>query len=112
MTKVAVENFDELTLLQGKSHGLTEDISNYPLFGATQLDNCMHSQQCSRRGYRIGFIFKSIDQETKLTISNLFQPTGSSNQLKIKLINPKAEGSLQHPKWTDKCDILAPLLQQ
>ena len=29
-------------------------------------------------------IFKSIGQETKLTISNLFQPTGSLNQLKNK----------------------------
>ena len=31
-------------------------------------------------------IFKSIDQETMLTIFNLFQPTGSANQLKVKVI--------------------------
>ena len=36
-------------------------------------------------------IFKSIDQETKLTISNLFQPIGSSNQLKIKVIKTQRQ---------------------
>ena len=46
-------------------------------------------------------IFKSIDQETKLTISNLFQPTGSSNQLKIKLIKT------QKQKGNKDCGLFA-----
>lgn len=46
-------------------------------------------------------LFKSIDQETKLTISNLFQPTGSSDQLKIKSIKT------QRQKGNKDCGLFA-----
>lgn len=46
-------------------------------------------------------LFKSIDQETKLTIFNLFQPTGSSDQLKIKLIKT------QRQKGNKDCGLFA-----
>ena len=46
-------------------------------------------------------IFKSIDQETKLTIFNLFQPTGSLNQPKIKLIK------IQRQKGNKDCGLFA-----
>ena len=81
----------ESTLLQGKQHTLTEDMVKNKL----QIIHCLQRHHwiaastinnASGEVTVIDSIFKSIDDETKLTISNLFQPTGNSNQLKIKLI--------------------------
>ena len=81
----------ESTLLQGKQHTLTECMVKNKL----QIIHCLQRHHwiaantinnASGEITVIDSIFKSIDDETKLTISNLFQPSRSSNQLKIKLI--------------------------
>ena len=96
----------ESTLLQGKRHTLTEDMVKNKL----QIIHCLerhHWVTASTVNNApvevtvMASIFKSIDQETKLTISNLFQPTGSSNQLKIKLIKT------QRQKGNKDCGLFA-----
>ena len=75
----------ESTLLQGKQHTLTEDMVKNKL----QIIHCLQRHHwiaastinnASGEVTVIDSIFKSIDDETKSTISNLFQPSGSSNQ--------------------------------
>ena len=96
----------ESTLLQGKSHTLIEDMVKNKL----QIIHCLERHHwitaSAINNAPVEFtvmdsIFKSIDQETKLTISNLFQPTGSSNQLKIKLIKT------QRQKGNKDCGLFA-----
>ena len=96
----------ESTLLQGKRQTLTEDMVKNKL----QIIHCLerhHWITASTVNNAPGEVtimdslFKSIDQETKLTISNLFQPTGSSNQLKIKLIKT------QRQKGNKDCGLFA-----
>ena len=70
----------ESTLLQGKRHILTEHMVKNKL----QIIHCLDRHHwitastvnnASGEVTVMDSIFKSIDQETKLTISNLFQPT-------------------------------------
>ena len=96
----------ESTLLQGKRHTLTEHMVKNKL----QIIHCLDRHHwiaastvnnASGEVTVMDSIFKSIDQETKLTISNLFQPTTSSNQLKIKLIKT------QRQKGNKDCGLFA-----
>ena len=96
----------ESTLLQGKRRTQTEDMVKNKL----QIIHCLekhHWITASTVNNAPGEVtimdskFKSIDQETKLTISNLFQPTGSSNQLKIKVIKT------QRQKGNKDCGLFA-----
>ena len=96
----------ESTLLQGKRYTLTEDMVKNKI----QIIHCLerhHWITASTVNNAPGevtimdSIFKSIDQETKLTVSNLFQPSGSVNQLKIKLIKT------QRQKGNKDCGLFA-----
>ena len=93
----------ESTLLQGKRQMLTEDMVKNKL----QIIHCLErhhwitASTVNNEVTIMDSLFKSIDQETKLTISNLFQPTGSSNQLKIKLIKT------QRQKGNKDCGLFA-----
>ena len=74
----------ESILLQGKRHTLTDNMVKNNL----QIIHCLKQHLWiteSTVNNALGevtimdSIFKSIDQETMLTIFNLFQPTGSAN---------------------------------
>ena len=96
----------ESTLLQGKRNTLTEDMVKNKL----QIIHCLERHHWiiastvknpSGEVTVMDSIFRSIDEETKLTISNLFRPTGSSNELKIKLIKT------QRQKGNKDCGLFA-----
>ena len=87
----------ESTLLQGERYTLMENMVKNKL----QIIHCLEQHHWITATMLQYSIFKSIDQERKLTISTLFQPTGSSNQLKIKLIKT------QRQKGNKDCGLFA-----